>query len=342
RQPVYGATVKFSGKGGTTTDKDGFFYINCNQTKDITVSYVGYVTYKQDVNCNDEINIILVPSGNKLDEVDITATSNENKSLLYQPSSITKLGEPEIKRGLGLYLDDAINGNIPGVTLQRRSVSGGQQFNIRGYGGGSGGTGRVSSNFDGQGYKVYLNGIPITDAEGITLLDDIDFGSVGDVEVTKGPSGTLYGLAIAGVVNLKTIKPEKGKVSIGQDVMFGSYGLQRYTTHLEIGGTNSSLLVNYGHQKTDGYLLHNASHKDFINIAGDFKQSDKESINTYFGYSKSYDQRAGELTLTQYANKDYSGNPDYIIRNAHSEIVSFRAGLSHTYNFCSNISNTTT
>src|SRR6185437_16719139 len=154
----------------------------------------------------------------------------------------------------------------PGVTLQRRAVSSGQQFNIRGYGGGSGGTGRISSNFDGQGYKVYLNGIPITDAEGITLLDDIDFGSVGNVEVTKGPSGTLYGLAIAGVVNLKTIRPEKNKTSIGQDVLIGSYGLQRYTTHLEIGKENLSFLVNYGHQKTDGYLLHNASHKDFINF----------------------------------------------------------------------------
>jgi iron complex outermembrane recepter protein len=340
--PLYGASISYAGRG-TTTDKDGTFSIDCSKTSTLIVSYIGYETYRQAINdCDTYLNIGLTPSNENLDVVDITATANLNKALLYQPSSITKLGTPELKRGVGLYLDDAINGNIPGVTLQRRSVSGGQQFNIRGYGGGSGGTGRVSSNFDGQGYKVYLNGIPITDAEGITLLDDIDYGSIGDVEVTKGPSGTLYGLAIAGVVNLKTAKPESGKVSVGQDVLIGSYGLQRYTTHFEMGGANASLLVNYGHQKSDGYLLHNASHKDFINIAGDFRISEKESINTYFGYSKSYDQRAGELTLTQYANKDYSGNPDYIIRNAHSEIISFRAGLSHTYNFNSHISNTTT
>jgi iron complex outermembrane receptor protein len=340
--PLFGASVTFSGSG-TTTDKDGTFSIACNKQGTLTVSYIGYETYTRTIkNCDDYLNIALTPSNHNLDEVDITATSNLNKALLYQPSSITKLGTPELKRGIGLYLDDAINANVPGVTFQRRAVSSGQQFNIRGYGGGSGGTGRISSNFDGQGYKVYLNGIPITDAEGITLLDDIDFGSVGDVEVTKGPSGTLYGLAIAGVVNLKTIKPEKGKTSIGQDVLFGSYGLQRYTTHLEVGKENSSLLVNYGHQQSDGYFLHNASHKDFINIAGDFKINERQSISTYFGYSKSYDQRAGELTLAQYANKDYSGNPNYIIRDAHSEIISFRAGLSHTYHFNNHISNTTT
>ena len=34
------------------------------------------------------------------------------------------------------------------------------------------------------------------------------------VEVVKGPSGTLYGLAIAGVVNLHTARPEKGRTSV--------------------------------------------------------------------------------------------------------------------------------
>ncbi|MEO5943165.1 MAG: TonB-dependent receptor [Ferruginibacter sp.] len=339
---LIGATVSLAGNT-FLTGNDGTFSIECSNQSTLTISYVGYDKYTQVIkNCGGYLSIALHPSGRNLEEVEITATSNLNKSLLFQPSSITKLGTPELKRGLGLYLDDAINANVPGVTLQRRAVSSGQQFNIRGYGGGSGGTGRISSNFDGQGYKVYLNGIPVTDAEGITLLDDIDFGSIGDVEVTKGPSGTLYGLAIAGVVNLKTVKPEKGKTSIGQDVLIGSNGLQRYTTHLEIGKENSSLLVNYGHQESDGYLLHNASHKDFVNVAGDFKINEKQSVSTYFGYSHSYDQRSGELTLTQYANNDYSGNPDYIIRDAHSEIISFRAGLSHTYNFSNHLSNTTT
>jgi iron complex outermembrane receptor protein len=101
----------------------------------------------------------------------------------------------ELKRGTGLFLDDAIQTNVPGVTMNRRSVSGGQQFNIRGYGNGSRGTRGISSNFDGQGYKVYVNGIPLTDAEGISTFDDLDYSSIGNVEVTKGPAGTLYGLS---------------------------------------------------------------------------------------------------------------------------------------------------
>ncbi len=340
--PLSGATISVDGKSITTSDKDGKFSFACSKSVTITVSFVGYETQNKTVNCDEEVNISMIFSGNTLDNVEITATSSENKSILYQPSSITKLTTPELKRSTGLFLDDAINGNVPGVTMQRRAVSSGQEFNIRGYGNGTGGTGRISSNFDGQGYKVYLNGIPITDAEGITLMDDIDFGSVGNVEITKGPAGTLYGLAVSGVVNLKTIKPEKGKTSLGQDIMFGSYGLQRLTTHLQIGSERSSLLMNYGHQKTDGYTIHNASRKDFVNVAGDFRPNDKETWTLYFGFSKSYDERSGELTIAQYANKDYSGNIGYIQRNGHSEVTSFRAGAGHSFIFCKNISNTTT
>ncbi len=343
RSPLVSATITVAGKAITTTDKDGRFSIACKPLAEISVSYIGYETKKQTVkNCENELRIALTASNYNLDEVEITATSNRNKLILFQPSSITKLSEVELKRSTGLFLDDAINGNVPGVTMQRRAVSSGQQFNIRGYGNGTRGTNGISSNFDGQGAKVYLNGIPITDAEGITLLDDIDFGSVGNVEVTKGPSGTLYGLAIAGVVNLKTVKPEKGKTSIGQDVLIGSYDLQRYTTHFQMATEHSSLLVNYGRQRTDGYMNHTASRKDFVNIAADFQPNEKQTINAYFGYSSSYDARGGELTLAQYAGFDYSGNPEYIKRNAHSEITSFRTGLGHMYHFNEHFSNTTT
>ena len=340
--PLAGATILYSGKGGTTTDKDGSFSIECEKTSRLTISFVGYETYHAVIkNCDEELKIGLTPASQYLNNVEISATSSQNKSLLYQPASIAKLTGIELKRGTGLFLDDAINGNVPGVTMNKRTVSGGQQFNIRGYGNGSRGTRGISSNFDGQGYKVYLNGIPVTDAEGITTMDDLDFGSMGNVEITKGPAGTLYGLAIAGAVNLKTIKPEKGRTSVGQDVMIGNYGLQRYTSHFQTATEHSSLLINYGKQKSDGFSLHNKSHKDFVNVAGEFQPNEKQVVNTYFGYSNSYDERLGELTLTQYANKDYSGNIDYIKRNGHSHVITFRGGFGHTYNFNKNSANTT-
>jgi iron complex outermembrane receptor protein len=160
--PLEGATISLQGKMGTTTDKNGRFSIDCSQSTLFTVSFIGYETQKINIkNCEEELIIAMVPANYYLNTVEITATSNQNKSLLYQPVSITKLTSIELKRGYGLFLDDAINGNIPGVSMQRRAVSSGQQFNIRGYGNGVRGTNGISSNFDGQGSKVYLNGIPL-------------------------------------------------------------------------------------------------------------------------------------------------------------------------------------
>lgn len=343
KTPLVGASIKISGKPTLVSDSSGKFVLDCNNNSIVSASFIGYATAQKTlIDCNSEIVFSLEPILQPLEKVEITATSNQNKSTLFQPVSIAKLTDVELKRNTGLYLDDAINSNVPGVTMQRRAVSSGQQFNIRGYGNGVRGTNGLNSNFDGQGSKVYLNGIPITDAEGITVMDDIDFASIRNVEITKGPAGTLYGLAIAGVVNLTSLKPEKNTTSIGQDVQFGSNGLQRFTTHFQTAGEHSSLLVNYGKQKSDGYMVHTASHKDFVNIAADFQPSEKQNITAYFGYSNSYDERGGELTISQYNNFDYSGNPDYIKRNAHSEIISFRVGLGQTYNFNNNISNNTT
>jgi iron complex outermembrane recepter protein len=340
--PLIGATI-MSGEVATKTNKDGAFTIACTGNTRITVSFVSYETQERVIkNCDESIVILLVPSSTSLSNVEITATSSQNKSLLYQPASITKLGTTEIKRGTGLFMDDVINTNVPGVTMQRRTVSAGQQFNIRGYGNGIRGTNGPQSNFDGQGYKVYLNGIPITDAEGITMMDDIDFGSIGNVEVVKGPAGTLYGLAIAGVVNLRTARPYVGKTSVGQATLIGSYSLLRSTTSLQTATDRSSLLVNFGYQESAGYMTHTASTKRFANFFGEFDVNAKQTVNVYAGYSKSYDERGGELTIAQYNAGDYSGNPAYIKNNAHSRANSFRGGIGHIYRFNNVISNTTT
>lgn len=324
------------------TDANGAFSVDCSAPMQITFSAAGFKSYSEKVNkCGSILNIGLIPAQNDLGEVEVSASATPEKSELYHPVSITKLDKKEINRNTGLFLDDAINTNVPGVTMQRRAVSSGQQINIRGYGNGVGFRG-ANNNFDGQGSKVYLNGIAITDAEGITVLDDIDFGSIAGVEVRKGPSGSLYGLAIAGAVNLTSQKAKPGEVSVGQDFMVGSYGLQRYTTRLQIGTEKSSLLVNYGHQESNGFMSHNASRKNFVNIIGDFTLNAKQSVNTYFGYSNSYDERGGELTIDQYNNHDYSGNARYIKNNAHSEVISLRGGIGHNYTFNNHFSNKTT
>lgn len=342
KTPMVGVTVAVKNTKMAVTDRNGEVSIPCLDSVQLELTYSGYTPYQAIYKCGVQgtIEITMRTLAQELETVIVTATSNPNKSQLEQPISVVKMDNLALKRATGLFLDDAINTNVPGVTMSRRTLAGGQQINIRGYGSGMGFRG-VSSNFDGQGVKMYLNGIAITDAEGITVMDDIDYGSVSSTEILKGPSGTLYGLSIAGVINLQTQQAPQNKTSISQDIMTGSYGLVRSTTRLSIGGEKSSLLVNYGKQQYDGFMPHTKSFKDFVNVMGDFRLNDKQSLTTYLGYSNSYDQRNGELTKEQYDTLDYSGNTRYIDNDAHSAVRTFRAGVGHTYRFNKHISNTT-
>ena len=337
-KPLASASITVGSKK-VTTNIAGEFSITVTGADRIVITYIGYETLSKVLDINEKNNnFYLTPIALSLTDVEVTNTSNPNKSILYQPGSIAKIGSMELNRNTGLNLDDAIQTNVTGVQMNRRSAGGGQQLNIRGYGNGTRGTRGISSNFDGQGYKVYLNGIPLTDAEGITTMDDIDYSSIGNVEVVKGPAGTLYGLAIAGAINLTSEKAEKGKTSLTQQILMGDYGTRRFTTTLKAGTDKSSLLVNYGNQQTDGYTIHNASKKDFVNVIADLQPNQKNSFSIYAGYSNSYDQRSGELTVSQFNNNDYSGNPDYIKRDGHSNVISFRTGVSHVYTHSQNVS----
>ena len=256
KSPLVGVTVEF-GASKTITDSNGEFSIKCVEGKNLIITSIGYIHKVLVVKgCKISDVIELDQDQTQLEAIQLGNSASTNKDLLSIPSSVVRMDTKELKRGNGLFMDDAIQTNVAGVSMNRRSVGGGQQLNIRGYGNGTRGTRGMSSNFDGQGYKVYLNGIVLTDAEGITTFDDIDFASIGNVEISKGPSGALNGLAIAGAMNLSTVKPEKGKTSISHQTIFGNYGLLRNTTTFQTASEKSSMLLNYGNQKSDGYTIH--------------------------------------------------------------------------------------
>src|SRR5215211_612756 len=99
KAPLSGASISSSGKLLAYADKDGSFTLECGATNRISVSYVSYESVQININnCEDEINIGLLSTSKPLNEVEITATSNKNKSILYQPVSLIKLNTTELKR----------------------------------------------------------------------------------------------------------------------------------------------------------------------------------------------------------------------------------------------------
>jgi iron complex outermembrane recepter protein len=336
-KPLAGATVQVTGNGGATTDNDGMFTIQCSDGMEITVSFVGYETDKETIGkCKGELNIGLKPSSSNLHEIEISTSKIEATQTLKEAQSISVLTTDDMNRASGLNLQDVLN-NVPGVDMQNREPFGGDRIIIRGYMPNLGNSVNTSNGF---GYMAYINNIPITDATGNTILDDIDMSSLGRVEVIKGPASPLFGSFIGGSVNLYTPTPTQSGVQ--EQAIGGSYGLFRTNTTITEASDNSSIWINYGHQTYGGFRPNDFSRKDFASFGGDFKTSSKNTISTYFSYNNSDEQLAGELDSFQVYSRQTVSDSNYMLNNSRVKIESYRGGVTDNYKFDNHFSNQTT
>ena len=181
------------------------------------------------------------------DEIIVTATRSEK-----QPESIaaavTVVGQADIQTGRQqLGLDEALN-RIPGLFFQNRyNFSQDLRVSIRGFG--------TRANFGIRGIKVLVDELPSTLADGQSNVDDIDMGSVGRIEVLRGPASSLYGSAAGGVLSLHT---EEGTATPFAEagLLFGEFAQQKY--QLKAGGEYGKLnyLLNASHLAMEGYREH--------------------------------------------------------------------------------------
>jgi len=268
-----------------------------------------------------------------LPQAAMSATVPGERSVIEQPESIGVLKRDDIQRNEGLYLDDVVN-LIPGVRFESRTPSGGQRITIRGYGQGT--------NFNGVGYKAYLDGIPLTDAEGTTILNDVDPSTLGKVEVVKGPASSLYGAGIAGVVKFFTLQPEPDTTKFTQETTAGTQALVRTNTRAEHADDNSSFMANYGHQQSNGYRVDSEGDRDYALFTANYRPNDRQSLFVYASYDHAFDHLPGEMSQAQFLSRDFNfSDPQYTQNGAHIAIDSARLGLAHKYSFAPGVANTT-
>jgi iron complex outermembrane receptor protein len=267
---------------------------------------------------------------NKLHEVQILGVKNR------QAVTVTTLNSADLNRSSGLSLQDALN-LVPGVEMQNREAWGGDRIIMRGYIPNIGTPANLSVNTgSGYGYMVYLNNIPITDATGNTIMDDIDNSNIGQVQVIKGPSSSLYGSYIGGSVHLFTPTVPLG-TTVQEQVVGGSYGLFRDNTTVETATDKSSIWINYGGQTYTGFRPNDFAKDQFASFAGTFKTSEKNNITTYFSYNYSNQALSGELDSDQVYGKQAIGDSNYDLNFSHVYMESIRGGVDDHYQFNKNL-----
>ncbi len=145
-------------------------------------------------------------------------------------------------------LDEALRG-IPGLFVQNRrnyGLSGGIGISIR----------APQPRFGLRGLAIIQDGIPITTADGTTEPGNVDLGSVGRIDVVRGPSSVLYGNSAGGVINLTTTFDTSRRLTITPDIQFGSHGYNRQQIRLDGGNAGTQVMASVSRFETDGFRDH--------------------------------------------------------------------------------------
>jgi iron complex outermembrane receptor protein len=174
----------------------------------------------------------------EVEEIVVTAT-RVPRSIREIPAAVSSVTDEDLKNMRMLGFKEALTG-LPGVQAETRNGGYDARLIIRGAG--------LKARYGIREIMVLLDGVPITDPDGLSRLDFVDTQLIERIDVIRGPNSTLYGAnAVGGVVNIITTDPfdEIQSVKFG----FGDFDTQLYNlilgthfgeTYVTVTGTRKS------------------------------------------------------------------------------------------------------
>lgn len=231
-----------------------------------------------------------------LNEVVVRGFAND-RPLIEIPAAIGYLDQHSLERFNNASILPAAN-TIPGVRMEERSP-GSYRFSIRGS--------LLRSPFGVRNVKMYWNGLPLTDGGGNTYLNLIDIGSMGSMEVIKGPGSSLYGSGTGGVVLLSNPHAQRKGIQFSSTV--GNFGLQRYAAAYSFGADKVKGDVRFAHLRSEGYREQTEMYRTAVNTDFRFITGRRSSLSWMSFYSDLFYETPGGLTLSQFESDPKMARP---------------------------------
>ncbi|MGM0545078.1 MAG: TonB-dependent receptor family protein [Bacteroidota bacterium] len=187
-----------------------------------------------------------------LDPIEVTAVhsviSSGNAPLALSTFSRSL---DEINSSPSLSLED-LNQQMPGIWINdRQNYALGERLMIRGIG--------WRAAFGVRGIQVVLNDMPLTVADGQTMLNIIDPAFIRRAELVRGPAATYWGNSSGGVLYLSTKPRAEEENRFRLKTMAGSYGTQKAEGEFNISTNNHRMSGHTSYLNTDGYRDYSAA-----------------------------------------------------------------------------------
>jgi len=224
----------------------------------------------------------------QLEQVSVTAYIH-HQPLWRTPAAATVISARQMEQQQGTSLVSTLN-QAPGVRMEERSP-GSYRLSLRGS--------LLRSPFGIRNVKVYLDELPLTDAGGNTYLNALGLEGFTQLEVLKGPDGSLFGANSGGVLLMRTGYTDSAyRVQGGLE--FGSYGLFRQFINTGQTLGKHRFQLNESFQRSIGYRDNSDMNRFYVQLSDQWQYSSFGSLSFSGFYSDLSYQTPGGLTLEQY------------------------------------------
>lgn len=262
------------------------------------------------------------------EEVVITGTRTDKK-IIDIPYSVSRIGSRDWQSTRKQGVNEVLN-FVPGVFFQSRYGNHDVRISIRGFG--------SRSNSGIRGVRVLLDGIPESEPDGQTRIESIDFTAIGNIEVVKGNSSSLYTNAPGGVINfLSDVNFSKNFVVLDND--FGAYGLRKNAVKVGLNSGNSRFMLTTSYENYDGYRQHSNEYQTRINSTFITEISPRTTLKIFGYYVNGLIKLAGSQTLAEYNADPFSSDATTLARNLMRYTRKGRLGITYSTKFGNNDNN---
>lgn len=331
---VASATVQLEGtRYGTHTEADGRFALTGVPAGRYTlrVSIIGYARARLQVVVVEgetaEMEVFLEVDPLQSEETVVTASRWERR--ISEVSASVVVVEDAIADTKMFNIKEALSGT-PGVLIDTKNQGYDSRFIIRGAG--------LKARYGVRDIMVLLDGVPITDPDGLTRLDFVDTRLIERVEVVKGPNSTLWGAnAAGGVVNMITRGPFERK---GGTVEIGGGEFSTRSLHLSYSGRAGSRLFytlsGSRRQSDNEWREWNEFWTNQLSAQVSWLASDAAVLENRLSYTKASLQLPGKLDEEQFGEYERSGEAPVTFEpwrasGRYSEIFFFSSRLTRKF-----------
>lgn len=251
----------------------------------------------------------------EIEEITITAFRSPY-NIFNTPAPVNLLLSDQLESGDAFTPIDALN-RIPGLLMHHGTFNT-NRLTIRGIG--------SRTPYGTNKIKAYFGEIPLTTGDGETVLEDLENSAIKRVEIIKGPSSSLYGAGLAGVLlfHPKTVV----KDFVQNRTTIASFGTYKNTLSAGVNSKKLQLYTLGSLLSGDGYRENNSTRRKNILINSIYNFSERSNLQLLAKATKMKGYIPSSLDMETFMNNPSSAAQNWASVSGFEEYTNSQFGAS--------------